>query len=258
MKNYICPQGPKFSGSYSSSNNRFGGAIKVVSYNVKYGRKVELAIRELQTYDELYDADIVLLQEMDTAGAERVARTLNYNYIYYPASLHGRHQRDFGNSIITKWPISQGQKIILPHHNPINRQKRIATVATIHLGIFDILTYSVHTETSWMPRQKRLDQIDSIASSIPPDWQHVIVGGDFNTAFQRCLVETERLFGEIGLQRASDSVGPTHRVARLGLLKFHLDHVFTKGLCVIDSGVIPQAVASDHYPVWLLLQPELN
>jgi len=253
MKNYTCPNGPKFSGSFAGPDQHDVDTITVVSYNVKYGEKVEQAIAALKTCDELSDADILLLQEMDTIGAEQVARQLNYNYIYYPATVHRKHKRNFGNSILSKWRISQEQKLILPHKHPINRQKRIAAVATIHLADVEILTYSVHTETTLLPHQKRMDQVDWIASSIPPYWQHVIVGGDFNTAFPRCIVETERLMGEAGLRRASDATGPTVKVDPLGLLKFKLDHVFTRGLHVIDSGIVTGAQASDHYPVWVTL-----
>jgi endonuclease/exonuclease/phosphatase (EEP) superfamily protein YafD len=206
----------------------------------------------------LNEADIILLQEMDTDGAEKIAQRLNYNYIYYPATIHRRHNRDFGNSILSKWPISKEMKLILPHEHPINRQKRIAAVATIELAGYEVLTYSVHTETTLLPHQKRMDQVEWIAGSIPADRQHVIVGGDFNTAFSRCILETDRLMGDAGLKRASSFTRPTARIAPLGLLRFQLDHVFTRGWHVIDSGVVRVPYASDHFPVWVVLQPELT
>jgi endonuclease/exonuclease/phosphatase family metal-dependent hydrolase len=103
-----------------------------------------------------------------------------------------------------------------------------------------------------------MQQVDWIASSIPPDWQHVIVGGDFNTAFAKCRFETQRLMEEAGLQRASEPTGPTVKVDPLGLLRFQLDHVFTRGLHVVDCGVVKGAQASDHFPVWVTLQLDLN
>ena len=56
-----------------------GGAIKVVSYNISFAEHIDLAIQELGEFE---DADVILLQEMDEAGTELVAKSLKYDYVY--------------------------------------------------------------------------------------------------------------------------------------------------------------------------------
>ena len=34
-----------------------------------------------------------------------------------------------------------------------------------------------------------------------------------------------------------------------------LDHVFSAGFDVLDSGVVPSTAASDHLPIWIELEP---
>ena len=87
MRNYENPTEPVFVGNFSDGCPVFEGTIKVVTYNISFARNVELAIRELDELTNLKDADIILLQEMDEAGTEAIARALAYNFVYVPASI---------------------------------------------------------------------------------------------------------------------------------------------------------------------------
>ncbi len=106
------------------------------------------------------EADIILLQEMNEEGVDKIAKSLEYNYVYYPASIHTHHGKNFGNAILTKMQISDSQKIILPYQNPKNGQKRIAVSATILINDYKVLVYSVHTETFWLSSRQRGSQLD--------------------------------------------------------------------------------------------------
>ena len=50
--------------------------IRVVSFNVAFARRITEAVELLKSDTELRRADIVLLQEMDPEGAERIAKAL--------------------------------------------------------------------------------------------------------------------------------------------------------------------------------------
>ena len=248
--NYDSVLGPVFSGQYSEGPPDFSGAIKVVSYNISFAEHIDLAIQELGEFE---DADMILLQEMDEAGTELVAESLKYDYVYFPASIHPRHSKNFGNAILSKWPIRDPDKIILPHTSPLTGQMRIAVRAIVAIDGIDVLTYSVHTETPWLSARKRDDQYHTLLESVGADHEHVIVGGDFNTFTPQSIEGLESRFSSAGLQRASSGTGATARYAAVG---FTLDHVFTRGMSVIGAGTLTDARASDHLPIWVELVPD--
>jgi endonuclease/exonuclease/phosphatase family metal-dependent hydrolase len=250
--NYLNALEPQFVGSFSDHSSEFNGTIKVVSYNISFAENINRAIYELSEFDELTDADIILLQEMDETGTEAIAQALGQDYVYYPASIHGHSDKNFGNAILAKWPILASEKIILPHKSPRNQEIRIAVKAIVTIDGLEILTYSVHTETFWLGRQKRDGQVDALIEGIDTSHPYIVVGGDFNTLTARSVKELERSFSEIGMERATKGVGYT---AKYAAFEFVLDHIFTQGMTVIDAGKSDEAEASDHLPIWTTLTP---
>jgi endonuclease/exonuclease/phosphatase family metal-dependent hydrolase len=255
VSNFTAPLEPRFEGNFSDEQAEFDHTIEVVSYNISYGEDVDQAISELTEFDELSGADIILLQEMDEAGTESIARSLGYNFVYYPASIHSHHKKNFGNAILSKWPISDPEKIILPYANPRNQQTRIAVKAIVTIDDIQIPTYSVHTETFWLGPKKRNAQIDTLVDSINEGYPYIIVGGDFNTLTPGSLKYLEAKFDQIGMERASVGSGYSAGIAPL---VFTLDHVFAKGMPVIEVGNSEQAKASDHFPICVSIAPDLE
>lgn len=250
--NYSSTLEPRFEGNFADQTSDFSGTIKVISYNISFGENVDHAIHELSRSDELADADIILLQEMDEVGTEVIAQALDYNFVYYPASIHNHHGRNFGNAILSKWPIHDPEKMILPYKSPRNQEIRIAVKAVVTIADVEILTYSVHTETFWLGPQKRNGQVDALIDSIDTDYQHIIVGGDFNTLTRESAEDLEESFSEIGMLRASEGAGYT---AKYGPFEFVLDHIFTKGMSATEVGKLEEAKASDHLPIWVQIVP---
>lgn len=248
---YEDPLGPKFEGHFAAEAPRNPETLKVASYNINDGIEVAQAIRELGMYNPLRGSDFFLLQEMDELGTETIARELQYNYIYYPSSMPARMERNFGNAILSRWPLSQPAKLILPHKHPTNKQLRIAVRATAVLPDREITLYSVHTETYTVTTQHRKAQIRAIVDDIGPGDGPVIVGGDFNTVSSRSIRRLKRLFGEVGLLRASAGAGTT--VKKYKTRPSAADHIFTRGFAVKDRGTLYAARASDHFPVWVEL-----
>ncbi|MGD9346052.1 MAG: endonuclease/exonuclease/phosphatase family protein [Candidatus Aminicenantes bacterium] len=254
IKNYPDPERPEFSGNFATETPAFNGSIRVVTFNIELGKNVDQAIEELGTASELMDADIIFLQEMAEDGVSLIAQSLHYNFVYYPSSLHYKHEKNYGNAILSKWPIKDYRKLVLPYEHPMNKQIRIAALATIVIEDFEILTYSVHTEMFWLGSQKKLDQVDSILRSVADHFDHVIIGGDFNTNTENGLRETEKMFEQAGFKRASKGVGPTSKVDILGMTDYELDHIFTKGFTLLENGKFENSRSSDHYPVWVTLR----
>lgn len=249
IQNYEETTGPLFSGNYAESPLESGN-LKVITWNIKFAEEVNTAVAELQEVRELQDADFLLLQEMDETAVDEIAKTLKYNYVYYPASVHNQNDKNFGNAILAKWPLSDPQKILLPHENPTNEQTRIAVKATAVINEQAIDIYSVHTETVWLSPEKRDEQIDAVVAEIDPEAEIVIVGGDFNTTREAEVTAVADRFAGIEMERFSAGADPT--VTKFGL-DFTADHVFARGVSLIENGVWQQTEASDHFPVWVEL-----
>ncbi len=248
IANYEDESEPVFVGSFAETPPDFSEDLTVISSNTHFVENIGLAIEELQ---EIPKIDILLLQEVDEIETERIARALKHNYVYYPASIHTKHDKNFGNAILTKWTIKESEKLILPHENPKNGQIRIAACAIVVVDKVEIRTCTVHTETAWLGYKKRLEQVDFLINNIDQDAEYVIVGGDFNTLSSRSVVDLDDRFGSIGLERATHRVGVTTTRLPVG---FAMDHIYTRGMSVLDAGKHAQAKASDHLPVWAQLK----
>ncbi|MDD3643571.1 MAG: endonuclease/exonuclease/phosphatase family protein [Candidatus Krumholzibacteria bacterium] len=255
VQNYLDPAGPAYAGGSVPADRTAPDSIRVVTYNVKFARKVPLAIEELRRAPGISGADIILLQEMDSEGVGAVAESLGLEYLYFPASVHRSNGKDFGNAILSRWPIGEPRKIVLPHASPLSDQRRIAAAATVDAGGLRIRVVSIHTETLWMSSGKRIEQADSMLQVLSREYAHVIVGGDFNTPFRSSIEDLEKVFTRRGFRRASDGADWTAKILPFGLFNVELDHIFTKGFEPVRSGTWKEAEASDHVPLWALVRP---
>jgi len=244
--------GLEFVGGFPRGRPDFDGTVKVVSYNIAFGEQVDQAIQDLVGLEELQGTDLFLLQEMDEVGTARIARALGCSFVYYPAWIHEHHGRYFGNAILSRWPLDEGDRIVLPHENPKDGQRRIAVRARADIHGVSVWVYSVHTETPWLSTPKRADQLDAVLEAIDETQAYVIVGGDFNTLTPSSVTELEEKFRQAGMQRASNLAEPS---LPLYLLDFTLDHIFTRGMAVLATGAAEEAVAGDHLPIWVTIQP---
>jgi endonuclease/exonuclease/phosphatase (EEP) superfamily protein YafD len=249
MKNYIQLDGPRFVGQAAAQQLDYDGTLRVVTWNIRFAEAVETAVAELKTIPTLQNADILLLQEMDEQGVALMAQALNANYVYYPASVHSYHNRNFGNAILTKWPIIEDEKLLLPHENPSNEQRRNAVRAVVDINGKEVLVYSIHTETYWLSQGKRNGQGNAIVEDIlsTPSFDFVIVGGDFNTVTENDIKELDSLFGLAELERVSKGAGASVNVLGVDI---EADHIFARGFTPIDNGNYSETVASDHFPIW--------
>lgn len=248
---YDDPLGPKHEGHFAAATPAADRQLKVVTYNINFGLAVPQAIAAFETIDSLQDFDILLLQEMDEYGSEKMAQVLGCDYVYYPATV-ARHGRNFGNAVLSRWPLVESKKLVLPGRHPINGVLRIATRATVRVGELTLAAYSVHTETYTVPVAHRRGQVDAIVADIGSGENPVIVGGDFNTVSRRSIARIREQFARYGLVRVSAGLGPT--VSRLGTTPSAADHVFARGVGQrIAAGKAVHARASDHFPVWVQL-----
>lgn len=245
--NYPGLEGPLYEGGLGRAPAE-RGSLRIVTYNIEFAKRVELAIEQLRR-SPLAGADVLALQEMDAPGVQRIASALGMRYVYYPGSLHPRTKREFGSAILSPWPIEAPRKLVLPHPSRIVNQIRTVAVATVRVGGLPLLVYSIHlgspVGTSGGKRRSQMEVIlqDAAASSAP-----AVILGDFNSKDVARQVE---LRGYAWLTR---DVGPT--LERFGR-SFEYDHILIRGLPAharAFAGVARDGPrASDHWPVWAML-----
>jgi endonuclease/exonuclease/phosphatase family metal-dependent hydrolase len=255
---YLDPRGPVYTGSFAlpeepvrepppgpSGEEDKSRRLHVVTFNVEYALRVEQALRALRENEHLRGADLVALQEMDAPGTEAIARGLGLNYVYYPASVHPKYERDVGNAILTPWPIERTFKLPLPHRSRGLGQSRLAAGAIVRVDGRPLRVYSLHlgSPLGASPGQRR-EQLQVVLCDAEESPEPVVIAGDFNSKGLG-----ERLVAA-GYRWLTRDVGPTaHR--------FSFDHVFVRGVAYEESraGVAREVEdASDHRPVWVRLR----
>ena len=239
--NYVSPIGPRYAGAPPQPARVPTDTLRVVSFNVEFSMHVDRAIALLTSEPGLRDADVVLLQEMSETAVRRIAESLGVGYVYYPAIHHRRTRRLFGNAVLSRWPIVDDAKLMLPHVSRYAGMQRIATAATLQVGPTRVRVYSAHLGTPLdVGASARRDQLRAVLADAAA-YERVIIGGDMND-------------GRVGAVAATAGYAwPTAhgpRTTRLG----RWDHIFLRGLTSPDTRaagtVLDARQASDHRPVW--------
>lgn len=227
--------------------------ITLVVFNLKEGEKTDLAIQELTTVN-LKDIHILLLQEMDEKGVIQFSKALGLNYLYYPIGTDKRNGNNFGNAILSKYRITNEEKLILPH-SKIDNRIRNAPNCIIDVQGKKILVYSIHNETILLPSKKRQDQLDSILNDIDQSLDKAdftIVGGDFNTLKSIDVKKLVLEFESRDFKWANENLGYTSK-ALFNIVKPKNDHVFIKDLKLIEGSKMEKSKSSDHLPLVMKL-----
>jgi len=243
-RNYPTPDGPRYAGEpgHSRAANRHGAdTLRVVSFNIEFSQQVDSAISLLAGESSLRDADVLLLQEVNEQATRRIAEALGLWYVYYPAIFHYRTNRHMGNAVLSRWPVVEDRKIVLPHVSRFVGTQRTATAATVRVGGVLVRVYSTHLGTMGdLAPAARRDQLRAILADAAR-YPRVVIGGDMNDT------------GVGQIAREKGYAWPTERGPATTWLG-RLDHIFLRGLAAPDrsaAGTVLEARrASDHLPVW--------
>ncbi len=243
--NYTDPLGPRYVTHHAAAPAP-RASLRIVTFNIKHARRIERAISVLTETPQLCDADVVVLQEMDVPGTERIAAALGMSSVYIPSTVHPHDRRDFGNAVLSRWPIEATRKLLLPHESRFVGSRRSVAIATLRVGGRRLRVYSVHLETILrLGPGARQEQARAILDDARSSSDPVIVAGDLN---DRGLA---RLFEAAGFTWLTRDVHDTEGM-------FDFDHVFARGLAPASrpaAGAVDNRGASDHRPVWALLRP---
>lgn len=239
--NYLDPQAPLYDGRYGIVPSP-RPEIHVVTFNIEFGLRVDEALEALRSHPRLRNPDVLLLQEMDQPGVDKIAKALHLNYVYSPSSVSQKTQRDLGTAVLSPWPMEDRWKVRLPHLARVSGHARSVVGARVTIGARSIRVYSVHFGTILgLSGSQRKEQLQAVVEDARGSADPVIVGGDFNSKTLAARLAAE------GFVWATRDIGRTWKV-------FRFDHVLVRGLtptAPAKAGVAREVKgASDHYPAW--------
>jgi len=253
--NYLEPVGPRYEQALAPAIDPAAcpgqaRGFTVVTFNVQFARKVDLAIEVLRSTPAMQDADVFLLQEMDAPGVERIATALALNALFLPSGVHPKTGQDFGTAVLSRWPIENGRRLVLPHPAYWTRLATTATTAEVRCGPFRVGVMSVHLPSPVSAlHDERRELVEAILASAASIDGPVVIGGDFNAGW------IGSLFEEAGFTWLNRDLPATRSLLGIGQ---KLDHIFARGLRPATdgpkAGVADAGGASDHRPLWARLE----
>lgn len=258
-------------------------ALKVVAWNVEFGRDSARVLRQLATDPDLADADVLLLTEVPRYDPDSrpprinmgrdIARTLRMDYVLAPQ--WDRHLEVPGGgehctAILSKYPIGNVTHIrfqaAYDHYGKLDRiGGRHAIGADLLIAGERVRFYAVHlaTRDNGFDREKQLREVLADAAA-PTRPARQVIGGDFNTwtcnpMRQDCTLapSAEPAIRTVLAAGWQDATAGYKSFTQLGIGFFpqRLDWIFSRGLPAIPGGRAVPTQASDHLPLFAELTP---
>ena len=242
------------------------------------GENIRKAARLLSEGAALPRADVVALQEADSgtmrAGGRHVARELaaelRMNYVRAhvptPADAEPKDRKwwldfeerigvgeegDTGVAIVSRLPLSDAARIELPWA-VCPWRPRLAVAASVPFGGRSLHVFNAHIDTH-ATVEGQLEQHRTILALAAQTSEPTVLLGDFNT------LNDEGRRAARGLLEANGYTTPlpTNTATwRSGPIRHHFDWIFVRGARVLRWGVARVRGISDHWPVWVEVEPE--
>jgi vancomycin resistance protein VanJ len=217
-------------------------ALRLLTYNVNYANSDPKA--SLDAIADA-DADVVLLQEVDAAWQQRLAKRFGKQY---PHQIYRPHTRAPGGlAVLSKREITREELLPSPNWFPAER-----------LVIDGVQILNVHLRPqvdggSWIKgyfttRSIRRKEIEAYWPKLAHDLP-TIVAGDFNEAPEGRAVAFLR---DHGLARVPTKGPHTWHIEPL---EMDIDHVMIDGALAARDGKVLDAGSSDHRPVIVTIEP---
>jgi len=242
------------------------------------GENIRKAAGILSDGASLPRADVVALQEADRgtlrAGGRHVARELaaelKMNYVRAhvptPADVEPRDRKwwldfeermlrgeegDTGVALLSRLPLSAPARIELPW-DVCPWRPRLAVSASVPFGARGLHVFNAHIDTH-ATVEGQLRQHRSILALAARTTEPTVLLGDFNTLDDEGRHAARTLLESNGYTTPL----PTNTATwRSGPIRHHFDWIFVRGARALRWGVARVRGISDHWPVWVEIEPE--
>ncbi|MBA6342575.1 endonuclease/exonuclease/phosphatase family protein [Colwellia sp. MB02u-10] len=135
------------------------------------------------------------------------------------------------------------------HSEPISKTKKmlLASVYPLHTLEQSLLVVNAHI-INFVSFEKFKTHLDQVFNTLEHHDGPILMAGDFNTWNSKRLKYFNQLTRLFSLNEVK-----MKRQPRLKHLFQHLDHIYCRGLTVVDAHVHTHIHSSDHYPISLSL-----
>ena len=184
-----------------------------------------------------------------------IADELGMHYVWAaPPAPKPSDEEETGVAILSVYPLSDVQRIVLPHKGP-NGRRRVALGATVELENQRWRVYSAHSETR-IAVSKKLEQFKALLDDLAhyPANMPAIIMGDLNTWEPSADGKTSKFFLNAGLKTPFGGEATFRRRVLFVPLELKLDWVWLRGLEAASCGIDRKIEVSDHFPLWTNLK----
>ena len=271
----------------ASYNIRYGvgrylilsGLLRRLGYNFPLeraraiNRNLEIAARSFCDNRLLPTPDILALQEADKMTgradgihvAARLAEEMKMHYVHVgaglPLGIKPREREwwlnfeeqvavddkgDMGLALLNRVPIQDVERIDLPWHECPWRP-RTAMAVTIRMRFQMLKLFNVHIDPHG-PLDNQHQQTKAVLERAKQHAGPTVIMGDFNTLSKKKAVDIRGLMESHGYETPFPNDIPTWRGA--GIVRFHADWIFGRGVEFKRWGVAKPLSVSDHWPIW--------
>jgi endonuclease/exonuclease/phosphatase family metal-dependent hydrolase len=226
--------------------------LNVLTFNIHSGLGPNggLDLEQIAREIESWDADVVLLQEIDrfrhhSAGIDQpawFADRLGMEYSYGPNESPGNGQ--IGNATLSRFPIVDQTNTHLPNQPNLKDALLRGVLRTrIEVGETVVSIFNTHLQPSY--DSLKLAQMRVVAQQVAADPQPKILGGDFNATSAGAVLALARPFlsdtwESVGV--GPDGTSPNGHKGRIDFV-LHSSEFVPRAARTIDSAV------SDHRAV---------
>lgn len=235
--------------------------IKLMSYNIHHASPPSqpdaIDIDAIVRVIKAQDVALVALQEVDS-GTERsgegnqaalIAERLNMYYYFSKAiNFNGG---EYGNAILSKYPIEEGSTHRLPNEPEAATEDRVMSTGKIRLpGGNEIIFASTHLDYK-ENSPSRIRQMKKLLEILNEMEQPVILAGDFNDVPDSETIELLESDFQLSCSNCPPTFPVIEPVKAIDFIAYkHPQQKFrTKAHKVID-----ETYASDHRPVFAVIE----
>lgn len=239
--------------------------LRVLSYNIHHGEGVDgkLSLPRIAKVIRDADPDFVALQEVDQGvtrsasvqQAVELAEMTGYHYGFYKAIDFGGGE--YGQAILSRWPISQVTGIQLPNRD--GREQRIAIVADIETELGKIRFVGTHLDHSLseLRHEQASALVEYLTQSVGAEADRLcILAGDLNDTPESETVRRFQGWDHVPRIAAQEGTLATYPAE---VPKAQIDFVLLKSNDAWEleaCKVIDESIASDHRPIIAVIRKQ--
>jgi len=240
-----------------------GQKLKVIAYNVEFGRNASL--EEMSSFLKSEKADVICFNEVPGQGwTEKIGELLGMAYNYEGKIASANHEEEYQDvsklfygkykSILSKYPLENPHEVLL---KGLRWSPASAVVATVKVSKKkSVLVFSLHIPTGVDdPEKSKAFHLSQILEKDYSNYDRVILAGDFNDKFDSKPMQ--HLYNQqFNNPYKSLNIDLSHStsLSRAESNGKVIDHILYKGIKVKSAGIFEEKTLSDHKPIWAIFK----